>query len=298
MSVSVIHPLVAGIVMWEVLTRKDPYTGTAELESADLDFETELRHLVRQGVRPRLDLIPKDTPQYLITLMQALWSSDPAARPSMDVVWLTLYSRGQQGFTPCVEAAATGAAGLSAAGDVKAGPGAASALGHAAAVPESGLQQLQRQLAATKLEQLGVSGPTGSEVERGIAAASAAGFGGPPAGGAAGLKSTTSVQMNPSAPSSAVYPGGYASSGAGEVPTAYVTSGRPPAPPPPGAQLSSGGPITAPAATASWDGGGASKGDTTAARPVTGPPLPARSGPYTPADSMCFSPPMRGTRDR
>jgi len=62
------------IIIWEVVTRKQPYAG-----SNFMNVTLE----VLDGRRPPL---PKDCPEAVAKLMTKCWHEDPAKRPSMDRV--------------------------------------------------------------------------------------------------------------------------------------------------------------------------------------------------------------------
>jgi class 3 adenylate cyclase len=63
-----------GIVMWQVLTRKEPYAGR-NFMGVTLD--------VLEGKRPQL---PNDCPAGMRKLMKKCWHADPAKRPTMEYV--------------------------------------------------------------------------------------------------------------------------------------------------------------------------------------------------------------------
>ncbi len=62
-----------GIVLWEIYTRKDPF-------SQFRNYQKFKEAIARQGVRP---VIPTDCPPSLRALMERCWAPEPLARPDM-----------------------------------------------------------------------------------------------------------------------------------------------------------------------------------------------------------------------
>ncbi|ELR13222.1 serine/threonine kinase [Acanthamoeba castellanii str. Neff] len=65
-----------GIIMWEVLTRSQPYAGLAPAAIAV--------GVIRSDLRPKLPHDLVETEAGYVELMQACWSRDPTMRPSFD----------------------------------------------------------------------------------------------------------------------------------------------------------------------------------------------------------------------
>ncbi|KAL6047965.1 Serine/threonine protein kinase, catalytic domain containing protein, variant 2 [Balamuthia mandrillaris] len=61
-----------GIVLWEILSRKDPYEGMSPTAVAVGVLRDNLRPEIPEG----------DTPEDLVMLVQECWAADPASRPS------------------------------------------------------------------------------------------------------------------------------------------------------------------------------------------------------------------------
>jgi len=64
-----------GIVLWEVLTREQPFRGMTPIQEAFA--------VARQGLPPSL---PPSTPPMLASLIQACWHEDPVRRPTFSQI--------------------------------------------------------------------------------------------------------------------------------------------------------------------------------------------------------------------
>ena len=67
-----------GIIIWEVCTRKTPYSCMSQQQ---VQFYVS----VKKG-RPNLKIIPNNTPPKIVQLMQMCWEHDPDKRPSFDFI--------------------------------------------------------------------------------------------------------------------------------------------------------------------------------------------------------------------
>ena len=67
-----------GIIIWEVCTRKTPYSCMSQQQ---VQFYVS----VKKG-RPNLKIIPSNTPPKIIQLMQMCWDHDPDNRPSFEYI--------------------------------------------------------------------------------------------------------------------------------------------------------------------------------------------------------------------
>ena len=67
-----------GIIIWEVCTRKTPYSCMSQQQ---VQFYVS----VKKG-RPNLKIIPNNTPPKIVQLMQMCWEHDPDKRPSFDYI--------------------------------------------------------------------------------------------------------------------------------------------------------------------------------------------------------------------
>ena len=67
-----------GIIIWEVCTRKTPYSSMSQQQ---VKFYVS----VKKG-RPNLKIIPNNTPPKIIQLMQMCWDHEPNNRPSFDYI--------------------------------------------------------------------------------------------------------------------------------------------------------------------------------------------------------------------
>ena len=67
-----------GIIIWEVCTRKTPYSCMSQQQ-------VEFYVSVKKG-RPNLKIIPKNTPPKIIELMKKCWDHDPNKRPNFDYI--------------------------------------------------------------------------------------------------------------------------------------------------------------------------------------------------------------------
>lgn len=67
-----------GIIIWEVCTRKIPYSCMSQQH---IQFYVS----VKKG-RPNLKIIPKNTPNKIIQLMQMCWDHEPDKRPTFDYI--------------------------------------------------------------------------------------------------------------------------------------------------------------------------------------------------------------------
>ena len=67
-----------GIIMWEVCTRKTPYSCMSQQQ---VQFYVS----VKKG-RPNLKIIPSDTPTKIVQLMQMCWDHEPDKRPNFDYI--------------------------------------------------------------------------------------------------------------------------------------------------------------------------------------------------------------------
>ena len=65
-----------GIIIWEVCTRKTPYS--------EYQNRNDILIGVSNGKRPNINFIPKDTPDKFMELMIKCWDNDPDERPSFD----------------------------------------------------------------------------------------------------------------------------------------------------------------------------------------------------------------------
>lgn len=75
-----------GVLLWEIVTFHHPYERNAVLDA---------QKLIREGQTPLLllpDLIPTDTPEVILKLMEATTRRKPFARPTMDTVCTSLSS--------------------------------------------------------------------------------------------------------------------------------------------------------------------------------------------------------------
>eukprot|EP00164_Ancoracysta_twista_P006798 GFYU01009536.1.p1 GENE.GFYU01009536.1~~GFYU01009536.1.p1 ORF type:complete len:1251 (-),score=260.36 GFYU01009536.1:274-4026(-) len=68
-----------GIVMWEMMTRAEPYP--------DYQYARDVEKAVLRGERPE---IPVGAPKPYVSLMQACWDQEPSKRPSFDYIVLEL----------------------------------------------------------------------------------------------------------------------------------------------------------------------------------------------------------------
>eukprot|EP01117_Protostelium_nocturnum_P009025 TRINITY_DN3239_c0_g1_i1.p1 TRINITY_DN3239_c0_g1~~TRINITY_DN3239_c0_g1_i1.p1 ORF type:complete len:1365 (+),score=254.10 TRINITY_DN3239_c0_g1_i1:56-4150(+) len=64
-----------GVVIWEIVTRKEPFEGIPALEAAIA--------IARDGLRLK---IPKDSPEILQSLMEACWKEVPNQRPTFETI--------------------------------------------------------------------------------------------------------------------------------------------------------------------------------------------------------------------
>uniref|UniRef100_A0A6B2L2S5 Non-specific protein-tyrosine kinase n=1 Tax=Arcella intermedia TaxID=1963864 RepID=A0A6B2L2S5_9EUKA len=69
-----------GIVLWELLTRKDPFSHHS-------DYETFKHSICEKHERP---IIPQGTEPSISKLIQSCWSANPQSRPSFDVITKSL----------------------------------------------------------------------------------------------------------------------------------------------------------------------------------------------------------------
>ena len=67
-----------GIIIWEVCTRKTPYSCMSQQQ---VQFYVS----VKKG-RPNLKIIPNNTPPKIVQLMQMCWEHDPEKRPNFDYI--------------------------------------------------------------------------------------------------------------------------------------------------------------------------------------------------------------------
>ena len=67
-----------GIIIWEVCTRKIPYSSMSQQH---IQFYVS----VKKG-RPNLKIIPNDTPPKIVELMQMCWDHEPNNRPNFDYI--------------------------------------------------------------------------------------------------------------------------------------------------------------------------------------------------------------------
>ena len=67
-----------GIIIWEVCTRKTPYSCMSQQQ---VQFYVS----VKKG-RPNLKIIPSNTPSKIVQLMQMCWDHEPDNRPSFDYI--------------------------------------------------------------------------------------------------------------------------------------------------------------------------------------------------------------------
>jgi serine/threonine protein kinase len=63
------------IIIWEILSRKQPFPGKNQ---------AELKSLLLKGIRPDLTLLPKGIPRMLQSLLKNLWNSDVTKRPEIN----------------------------------------------------------------------------------------------------------------------------------------------------------------------------------------------------------------------
>uniref|UniRef100_H3ANN8 Receptor interacting serine/threonine kinase 1 n=1 Tax=Latimeria chalumnae TaxID=7897 RepID=H3ANN8_LATCH len=63
-----------GIVIWVILTRKEPYENAMN--------ENQVYHCVLEGNRPDMAEVPSDSPEEISNLMQQCWDTDCAKRPT------------------------------------------------------------------------------------------------------------------------------------------------------------------------------------------------------------------------
>lgn len=68
-----------GIVLWELLTRDQPFRGMTPIQAAFA--------VARQGRRP---IIPPQVPPQLVALIKQCWHEDPAVRPTFEQVLVSL----------------------------------------------------------------------------------------------------------------------------------------------------------------------------------------------------------------
>ncbi|XP_078120046.1 receptor-interacting serine/threonine-protein kinase 1 isoform X2 [Sander vitreus] len=71
------------IVVWVILTRKEPYANNqVSFLRPDARSEEQISQCVRNGDRPAENLIPDDTPVEIIQLMKRCWDHKPLQRPT------------------------------------------------------------------------------------------------------------------------------------------------------------------------------------------------------------------------
>ncbi|KNC54024.1 TKL protein kinase, partial [Thecamonas trahens ATCC 50062] len=68
-----------GILLWEILTRRQPYKGMSPMVVA--------RKVVQEGLRPE---VPAKTPQAWHALMEACWAEEPDNRPDFQLILRTI----------------------------------------------------------------------------------------------------------------------------------------------------------------------------------------------------------------
>eukprot|EP00041_Stephanoeca_diplocostata_P030984 m.951137 g.951137 ORF g.951137 m.951137 type:complete len:899 (-) comp23863_c0_seq1:429-3125(-) len=77
-----------GIILWELITREDPWSDLVPADTGYLEFCEALNSALASNVRPHVPLTTPDfdasvlEEQAYVQIMQGCWSSNPSARPS------------------------------------------------------------------------------------------------------------------------------------------------------------------------------------------------------------------------